>query len=221
MHICLAEGCSDEPSSKALPLAPLPCRLPVTEIRQQLIAALAQHDVAVVSGETGSGKTTQVPQYILEAAIEAGGGGACSIVCTQPRRIAAISVAERVAAERGDPAPGQAGGKVSPGLRCAVLCVPTCCAVLCSGGLMSHRWATCCTIRPGRSMLVASGAPCHSSATTHTGGIPRAPGCGYHPRHPPPLLHHWHPAAAPCGGPSPAGSQPRAGGRGARAHAAG
>jgi ATP-dependent RNA helicase DHX29 len=103
----------------------------VTEIRQQLIAALAQHDVAVVSGETGSGKTTQVPQYILEAAIEAGCGGACSIVCTQPRRIAAISVAERVAAERGDPAPGQAGGKVS--LRAALCCVwrRACCGELC------------------------------------------------------------------------------------------
>lgn len=54
----------------------------------------------------------QVPQYILEAAIEAGTGGACSIVCTQPRRIAAISVAERVAAERGEAGPGQPGCKV-------------------------------------------------------------------------------------------------------------
>ena len=49
---------------------------------------------------------------LLDAAIEAGQGGACSIVCTQPRRIAAISVAERVASERGEPAPGQPGSLV-------------------------------------------------------------------------------------------------------------
>ena len=54
----------------------------------------------------------QVPQYILEAAVEGGSGGACSIVCTQPRRIAAMSVAERVAAERGEAGPGQPGCKV-------------------------------------------------------------------------------------------------------------
>ena len=54
----------------------------------------------------------QVPQYILEDAVLRGGGGACSIVCTQPRRIAAVSVAERVAAERGEAGPGQPGCRV-------------------------------------------------------------------------------------------------------------
>lgn len=54
----------------------------------------------------------QVPQLLLDAAVEGGQGGACSIVCTQPRRIAAISVAERVAAERGEPAPGSQGARV-------------------------------------------------------------------------------------------------------------
>lgn len=51
----------------------------------------------------------QVPQYVLEAATEAGEGGQCNIICTQPRRIAAISVAERVANERGDSPPGTPG----------------------------------------------------------------------------------------------------------------
>ncbi len=51
----------------------------------------------------------QVPQYLLEAATEAGQGGRCNIICTQPRQIAAISVAERVASERGDSAPGTPG----------------------------------------------------------------------------------------------------------------
>ena len=58
--------------------------------------------VIVVSGETGCGKTTQLPQYILESEIDAARGATCSIICTQPRRISAIAVSERVAAERGE-----------------------------------------------------------------------------------------------------------------------
>ena len=52
---------------------------------------------------------SQVPQYLLEAATEAGQGACCSIVCTQPRRIAAMSVAERVADEMGQVSPGAEG----------------------------------------------------------------------------------------------------------------
>lgn len=50
------------------------------------------HQVTVISGETGCGKTTQVTQFILDNCIERGKGSACRIVCTQPRRISAISV---------------------------------------------------------------------------------------------------------------------------------
>lgn len=59
--------------------------------------------MVVISGETGCGKTTQLPQYILESEIESGRGAFCSIICTQPRRISALTVAERVATERGEP----------------------------------------------------------------------------------------------------------------------
>ena len=58
--------------------------------------------VVVISGETGCGKTTQLPQYILESEIDAARGATCSIICTQPRRISAMSVSERVATERGE-----------------------------------------------------------------------------------------------------------------------
>ena len=66
--------------------------------------------VIVISGETGCGKTTQLPQYILESEIESGRGAFCNIICTQPRRISAMAVAERVSAERGEPL----GETVSP-----------------------------------------------------------------------------------------------------------
>ncbi|CAI5530276.1 unnamed protein product, partial [Closterium sp. Naga37s-1] len=80
--------------------------LPMAAVREEVVQALREGDVVVVSGETGSGKTTQVPQYIFEEAEASGKAGFCNIVCTQPRRIAAISVAERVAAERCEPPAG-------------------------------------------------------------------------------------------------------------------
>ena len=74
--------------------------LPIKAIRESVIEALKTEPVVVVSGGTGSGKSTQVPQYILEDAIMNGKASETRIVVTQPRRIAAISVAERIAAER-------------------------------------------------------------------------------------------------------------------------
>jgi len=71
--------------------------LPVYQLKSQLMAAIAQNQVLVVIGETGSGKTTQMTQYLAEM----GYTGKGSIGCTQPRRVAATSVAKRVAEEYG------------------------------------------------------------------------------------------------------------------------
>ncbi|KAK8357775.1 hypothetical protein V6Z12_A05G439500 [Gossypium hirsutum] len=77
--------------------------LPAFKEKERLLQAIARNQVIVISGETGCGKTTQLPQYILESEIETGRGAFCSIICTQPRRISAMAVAERVSAERGEP----------------------------------------------------------------------------------------------------------------------
>lgn len=69
--------------------------LPVSGRRQDVIAALRRHPVLILCGETGSGKTTQIPKMCLEAGLAEAG----LIGCTQPRRIAARSVAARVAEE--------------------------------------------------------------------------------------------------------------------------
>ncbi|KAL1241310.1 putative pre-mRNA-splicing factor ATP-dependent RNA helicase [Trichinella spiralis] len=70
--------------------------LPVYPFREDLLKAIEDHQVLIIEGETGSGKTTQIPQYLYEA-------GYCKdgkkVACTQPRRVAAMSVAARVATE--------------------------------------------------------------------------------------------------------------------------
>ena len=72
--------------------------LPVYAYRDDIIAAVREHQVLIIVGETGSGKTTQIPQYLYEAGLCEGNK---KVGCTQPRRVAAMSVAKRVADEVG------------------------------------------------------------------------------------------------------------------------
>lgn len=76
--------------------------LPAYKEKDAILSVIANNQVVIISGETGCGKTTQIPQYILESETEATRGAMCNIICTQPRRISAMSVSERVAAERGE-----------------------------------------------------------------------------------------------------------------------
>ncbi|KAJ9513362.1 hypothetical protein QJQ45_001401 [Haematococcus lacustris] len=69
-------------------------RLPVYSARAKLVELVRSHDAIVIVGETGSGKTTQIPQFLDQA-------GFGTVVCTQPRRVAAVTVARRVAEEMG------------------------------------------------------------------------------------------------------------------------
>jgi ATP-dependent helicase HrpA len=82
---------------RAVPAVTYPPELPVSQCREDIAAAIRDHQVVIVAGETGSGKTTQLPKICLEL----GRGTEGQIGHTQPRRIAARTVAERIAAELG------------------------------------------------------------------------------------------------------------------------
>ncbi|KAF0307755.1 ATP-dependent RNA helicase A protein [Amphibalanus amphitrite] len=84
-------------------------KLPVFETREHILHTINNNPVVVIRGATGCGKTTQVCQYILDEHIQSGQGGHCNIVVTQPRRISAVSVADRICQERNQPL-GQAVG---------------------------------------------------------------------------------------------------------------
>lgn len=75
-----------------------PSELPICSARNQIIEAIKESQVVIVSGQTGSGKTTQIPKMALELGR---GGRGKQIVHTQPRRLAARTVAERIASEMG------------------------------------------------------------------------------------------------------------------------
>ena len=82
--------------------------LPISRRRDEIMAAMRTHRVVVVVGETGSGKTTQLPKMAMELA----GDKAGRVGCTQPRRLAAASVSRRVAEELGCDVGGLVGYQV-------------------------------------------------------------------------------------------------------------
>eukprot|EP00730_Choanoeca_flexa_P018088 TRINITY_DN8779_c0_g1_i1.p3 TRINITY_DN8779_c0_g1~~TRINITY_DN8779_c0_g1_i1.p3 ORF type:complete len:330 (+),score=67.56 TRINITY_DN8779_c0_g1_i1:4726-5715(+) len=111
-------------------IARFTAKLPAAELKQSILDTLQTHQVVLLSGETGSGKTTQVPQFLLEHAAEH--GKPCTIVCTQPRRISAISVAKRVAEEYGT----QLGDTVGYSIRLDRRMGPNTKLLFCTTGLL-------------------------------------------------------------------------------------
>ncbi|ELP98014.1 ATP-dependent RNA helicase, partial [Xanthomonas translucens DAR61454] len=92
----------------AAPAITLDDQLPIAREAERIVALIRAHQVVVIAGETGSGKTTQLPKLCLAA----GRGAAGMIGCTQPRRIAARAVAARVAEELRTPVGGAVGFQV-------------------------------------------------------------------------------------------------------------
>ncbi|KGM56622.1 DEAD/DEAH box helicase [Lysobacter arseniciresistens ZS79] len=105
----LAESVARRESRAAnLPVAPVDPSLPIAAEADLIVELIRAHPVVVIAGETGSGKTTQIPKLCLAA----GRGAAGMIGCTQPRRIAARAVAKRVAEELQTPLGGAVGYQV-------------------------------------------------------------------------------------------------------------
>jgi ATP-dependent helicase HrpA len=85
-----------------------PHELPITAKRGEIVRAIQKHQVIIISGETGCGKSTQIPKMCLEA----GRGIRGKVGCTQPRRIAAITIAHRIAEELGETIGRSVGYKI-------------------------------------------------------------------------------------------------------------
>ncbi|KAL0723819.1 hypothetical protein Bca4012_038418 [Brassica carinata] len=86
-------------------------KLPIASFREAITSAVESNQVVLIAGETGCGKTTQVPQYLLDH-MWYSKRESCKIICTQPRRISAISVSERISWERGETIGNNVGYKV-------------------------------------------------------------------------------------------------------------
>lgn len=85
--------------SATVPIICNSSELPIAALKAQLIESVKSFPTTIVVGETGSGKSTQLVQYLADEFHSKGQSGC--IVCTQPRRVAAVTIAQRVASERG------------------------------------------------------------------------------------------------------------------------
>ena len=98
-HENVKEAAMSIRSRVGLEIGKLTTALPIYARRSEIKATVRKHQVSIILGETGSGKSSQLPQYIYEA----GFGDMGTIVCTQPRKVAAMSLAKHVAQEMASP----------------------------------------------------------------------------------------------------------------------
>ena len=120
---------------------------PVDEAsKRSILDAVETNQVVLIAGATGCGKTTQVPQYLIDDAWAKGRGAA--IMCTQPRRISAVTVSERVATERGEHI-GQ--GTVGYQIRLENKAGPDTSLLFCTNGVLLRRLTS-----PGADAMLAS-----------------------------------------------------------------
>ncbi|CAI5721306.1 unnamed protein product [Hyaloperonospora brassicae] len=107
-----SRGSQNGPKIVRTPLVEV-TKLPVYQYREQILNLVEENQIVVLSADTGCGKSTQIPQFLLDDALARGRGKETRIICTQPRRISAMSLAQRVASER----PGQSSKEVGYAIR--------------------------------------------------------------------------------------------------------
>lgn len=108
-------------------------KLPIHAFQEEIVEAVNKNQVVLVAGETGCGKTTQVPQYIVDHCWA--NGRPCNIMCTQPRRISAVTVAERVAKERAE----HIGGGIGYQIRLETRVGPKTYMTFCTNGVLLRK----------------------------------------------------------------------------------
>lgn len=91
---------SRQASTKQIKMVSARKSLPAWKLQDEIVQAVDGHQVTIISGETGSGKSTQSVQFILDDMIQRHLGASANIICTQPRRISALGLADRVSDER-------------------------------------------------------------------------------------------------------------------------
>eukprot|EP00117_Sycon_ciliatum_P015061 scpid13359/ scgid15069/ Putative ATP-dependent RNA helicase ucp12 len=121
-------------------------RLPASKYEDEVVQVVEKSSVTIIQGETGCGKSTQVPQFVLDNAWKTGRGDSCFIVVTQPRRLAAMAVAERVASERGE----KVGKYVGYSVRLESKCSSHTRLLFCTTGVLL-RWCQ----EPGRLQAIS------------------------------------------------------------------
>ena len=97
-----AGGSPTEPAMRSPQQQQQQQQLPIFQHREKILELLHTHRIVCIEGETGCGKSTKIPQFILDDALDASPPRNCKILVTQPRRIAAMKLAEKVASERGE-----------------------------------------------------------------------------------------------------------------------
>uniref|UniRef100_A0A8C9VBT5 RNA helicase n=1 Tax=Scleropages formosus TaxID=113540 RepID=A0A8C9VBT5_SCLFO len=108
--------------------------LPVYEHQEEIVSTVKESRVVLIVGETGSGKTTQIPQFLLDDCHKR--GIPVRMFCTQPRQLAAIAVAERVAAERGESVGQTIGYQIRLESRCWLRVSPKTLVTFCTCGVL-------------------------------------------------------------------------------------
>ncbi|XP_060072709.1 ATP-dependent RNA helicase DHX29-like isoform X2 [Ylistrum balloti] len=128
--------------------------LPVYKHRTAILDMIAGQSVVVIAGETGSGKSTQIPQFLLEYFVSQGEGHKCNIVCTEPRRISATSLSHRVSQEMGEGALGRQDSLVGYQIRFESKCGPNSRLVYCTTGVLLRRLQTDPTLKEVSHIVV-------------------------------------------------------------------